>query len=82
MQQGLTIVGLPQFSNCLTFGDLLTLTDQQLPVVPVGTQIFIVMFDDNKLPVANQSTATVNNFSGFGGSHRISGISGHLDSLS
>ena len=81
MQQRTTIVGLAHLRNLLPLGNLLTLSDQQLPVVPVSTQVFIVMFDDDKPAISDQSTAAVNHLSSFGSAYRIARRAGQLDAL-
>jgi len=46
------------FSNCVAF------FDQQRRVVPVGTQVGVVMLEDNKLPITDESTARIDHSSG------------------
>ena len=52
---------------CLSF------IDQQRLVVPVGTEIGVVMFKDNKLPVPDQSTPGVHDASGSRGVYGLAG---------
>ena len=56
------------FCNCLSF------FYQQLGVVPVGTQVGVVMFKDNKLTVTDQSTARVDHPPGRRGNNGLSGF--------
>ena len=46
--------------------------DQQRLVVPVGTEVSIVMFEDNKLSVTDESTTRIHNSSRCGGSNSLS----------
>ena len=46
--------------NALALLYCLSFFDQQRRVVPVGTEVSVVVLDDNKLTVADESTAGVN----------------------
>jgi len=81
MQQWFAIVRQTHLRYLLPFGDLLALLGQQLPVVPVGTQEFIIVFDDNKPAVPDQSTPAVHNLSPLSGAHRITGFAGQFNAL-
>ena len=48
--------------------------DQQLRVVPVGTQVGVVMFKNNKLSVADQSTAGIDNAARSRGQYGLAGL--------
>ena len=59
MQSRLAFRPLPHGRYLLAFFYLITFFDQQRRVVPVGTQVGVVVLEDNKLTVTNQSTARV-----------------------
>jgi len=59
MQSRLAFRPLTHGRYFLAFFNLFTFFDQQRRVVPVGTQVGVVVFEDNKLAVTNQSTARV-----------------------
>ena len=71
MQLSITVVRDTHLCDLLSFGDPVAFIDQDLSVVPVSTQILIIMFDDDKPPIADQSTPAVNDFSALGGTDRI-----------
>lgn len=62
MQQWLAIVGQPHRRDLLPFGDLVAFAHQEVSIVPVSTEIVIVMLHDDKPAVAYQSTTAVNDF--------------------
>ena len=59
MQSRLSFRPLPHGRYALAFLDFLPFFDQQRRVVPVGTQVGVVVLENNKLTVADQSTARV-----------------------
>ena len=81
MQDRVAIVRGPHLCNLLSFGDLIAFFDQDLSVVPIGTQIFVIMFDDDKPAVADQSTTAVYNLATLGRQNRFPSASGDLDPL-
>jgi len=60
MQSRLAFRPLPHGRYFLAFFNLLSFFDQERRRVPVGTQVGVVVFEDNKLAVSDQSTARVN----------------------
>ena len=81
MQHGIAIVGGSHLCNLFSSGDPIAFSDQDLSVVPVGTQVVIVMFDDDKPPIANQSTTAIDDLSALGCQDRLPGSTGDLYSL-
>lgn len=80
MQKWDTRVGVPHLCDLLPFGDLVTFGNQNLPVMPVSTQVIFVMFDDDKPAVSDQSTTAVNNFARLRRLHGIACATCDLDS--
>ncbi len=73
MQSRLAFRPLPHSRYTLALFDFLTFFDQQRRRVPVGTQVGVVMLQDNKLAVSDQSTAGVNHVTGSRGHYRLPG---------
>src|SRR5210317_877590 len=71
MQSRLPFRPLPHRRNLLALANGVPLLDQQLGVVPVGTEVGVVMFKNNKLTVADQSTAHINNPAGGRGNNSL-----------
>ena len=59
MQSRLAFRPLPHGRYALAFLNCFAFFDQQRRVVPVGTQVGVVMLEDNKLAVTDQSTARI-----------------------
>lgn len=81
MQQWLAVVGSPHRRDLLPFGDLVAFAHQEVSVVPIGTEIVIVMFHDDKPAVAYQSTTAVNDLSALCGLDIRTLATGDLDAL-
>ena len=81
MQQGITIVCITHLSDRLPFGDPVTFLYQDLSIVPVSTQIFIVVFDDDKPAIANQSTPAVHDSACFGSTDLTAAAPTDLDAV-
>ena len=67
MQPRLAFRPLTHGRYALAFIYSLAFFDQQRLVVPVGTQVGVVVFQNNKLAVADKSTTSVNNPARCGG---------------
>ena len=78
MQLGLPC-GNSHLCNHLPFRYLVPLSDKPLCIVAVGAEKVFIMFDDNKLARANQSTATVDDGAIGGGCHRRAGAGAYTD---
>ena len=59
MQSRLAFWPLTHGRYFLAFFYLITFFDQQRRVVPVGTEVGVIMFENNKLAVTDQSTACI-----------------------
>lgn len=51
--------GLSHLGNLLALADLLSFLYQKFVVVRIGAEIFIAVFDDNKLSVTAKSTSLI-----------------------
>ena len=81
MQDGLLTRPLPHLCDGLTRFYAVPLSDSQLAVVTICTQIHFAVFHDNKLTVADKSTAAVDDFSFCGSANRLSEAAGNVDTL-
>lgn len=66
MQQVPTLE-LPHGRNDCTTLDPVTLLDETLVIMTVGTQVFLVVLDNNQLPVSDQAIAAIDHFTIFCG---------------
>ncbi len=64
MQSRLFFRPLTHRRDLLVFRYFLTFLDQQRGVVPVGTQVSVIMFDDDKLTICSKSTPGVHDLTG------------------
>ncbi len=72
MQSRFAFRTLTHRRDSLTFLDCFAFFNQKRRVVPVGTEVGIVMFDDNKLSVTDESTACIHDTSGCRGLNSLS----------
>ena len=79
MQDRLASRTLPHERDGLASGNALTLCHAKLAIVPVRTQIRIVVFNDNKLSIAYKSTSAVDDVTACGRHDRLSDAPGNVD---